>query len=178
MRIIPPANIFSELDRGRVRKRMKPRNALRNRILQRRFAMKVQAEIKNIQQIYELNPNQESYADFKIQSTSVVDEELPDAAIVETAVDASTRTTYALAALDREKISRAIAAEFTSGWDHANRTSAYCGRFSSPGKTCRSDSRSLRSTGGCDGTPPETGSPRCARTRAISQRAVSRARRH
>ena len=71
--------------------------------------VKVQAEIKNIQQVYGLNPNQESYADFKIQSTSVVDEELPDAAIVETAVDASTKTTYALAALDREKFSSALA---------------------------------------------------------------------
>ena len=82
--------------------------------------VKVQAEIKNIQRVYGLNPNQESYADFKIQSTSVVDEELPDAAIVETAVDASTKTTYALAALDREKISSALAVKLTSGWDRAN----------------------------------------------------------
>ena len=79
--------------------------------------MKVQMEIKNIQQTYGLNPNQELYADFKIKSTSVVDEELTDAAIVETAVDTSTKTTYALAALNKEEFSTAIG--LTSGWDHA-----------------------------------------------------------
>jgi hypothetical protein len=78
--------------------------------------MKVQEEIKNIQRTYELNPNQESYAEFKIKSTSVVGEELPSVAIVRTAVDASTNTTFALAALDKEKFSTAIAAELTSGW--------------------------------------------------------------
>ena len=81
--------------------------------------MKVQEEIKNIQRTYELNPNQESYADFKIKSASVVGEELPSVAIVQTAVDASTNTTYALAALNKEKFSTAIAAELISGWGQA-----------------------------------------------------------
>ena len=81
--------------------------------------MKVQMEIKNIQQVYGLNQNQESYADFKIKSTSVVDEELTGVVIVETAIDTSTNTTYALAALNKEKFSEAIAAELTEGWNHA-----------------------------------------------------------
>ncbi len=81
--------------------------------------MKVQMEIKNIQQVYGINPNQESYADFKIKSASVVEEELTGAVIVETAFDTSTNTTYALAALNKEKFSAAMTAELTEGWNHA-----------------------------------------------------------
>jgi hypothetical protein len=81
--------------------------------------MKVKLEIKSIQQTYELNPNQESYADFKIRSTSVVDEELTEPVIVETEVDTLTNTAYALAALQKGKCSATIAAELTEGWKHA-----------------------------------------------------------
>jgi hypothetical protein len=81
--------------------------------------VKVQTEIKNVQQTYELNQSQETYADFKIKSTSIVDEQLTGAEIVETSVDPSTNTTYALAALNKSKFAGTIAAELTAGWNQA-----------------------------------------------------------
>jgi hypothetical protein len=81
--------------------------------------VKVQTEIKNVQQTYELNQNQETYADFKIKSTSIVDEELTGAEIVETSMDSSTSTMYALAVLNRSKFAGAIAAELLAGWNQA-----------------------------------------------------------
>jgi hypothetical protein len=96
--------------------------------------VKVQTEIKNIQQTYGLNPNQESYADFKINSTSVVGEELTGAVIVETAIDTSTSTTYALAALNKEKFSVTIAAGLTEGWNHAKKLQRAAEDFLRQGK--------------------------------------------
>ncbi len=81
--------------------------------------VKVQTEVRNVQQTYELNQNQETYADFKIRSTSVVDEQLTGAEIVATAVDPSTNTTYALAALNKEKFAGSIESELTRGWEQA-----------------------------------------------------------
>lgn len=81
--------------------------------------VKVQTEVKNVQQTYELNQNQEAYADFRIKSTAIVDEQLTGAEIVETAVDPSTNTTYALAVLNKSKFTAALAAELTAGWDQA-----------------------------------------------------------
>ncbi|MGA7160228.1 MAG: hypothetical protein WBZ48_04455 [Bacteroidota bacterium] len=83
--------------------------------------VKVQTQIKSVQQTYELNQNQETYADFKIGSTSVVDEELTDAMTVETAVDSTTKTTYVLAALNKENFSGVIAAKLTAGWDQVKK---------------------------------------------------------
>jgi hypothetical protein len=81
--------------------------------------VKVQTEIKNVQQTYELNQNQETYADFKIKSTSIVDEELTGAEIVETSMDSSTNTMYALAVLNKSKFAGGIAAELLAGWNQA-----------------------------------------------------------
>jgi len=96
--------------------------------------VKVQTEIKNVQQTYELNQNQESYADFKIKSTSVVDEELIGAAIVEMAVDPSTGITYALAALNKEKFSDAIAAELSQRWEQPKELQRQAKEFLRQGK--------------------------------------------
>ncbi len=96
--------------------------------------VKVQMEIKNIQQTYGLNPNQESYADFKINSTSVVGEELTGAIIVETVIDSSMSTTYALAALNKEKFSVRIAAELTEGWNHVKELQRAAENFLRQGK--------------------------------------------
>ncbi len=83
--------------------------------------IKLQPKIKNVQQTYELDPNQAMYADFKISSSSVVDEDLTGVEIVETAVDLSTKTTYALAALNKEKLSEAIAAQVMGSWDQVKK---------------------------------------------------------
>ncbi len=80
---------------------------------------RVQAESKKIQRAYDLARDQNSYADFKIGSTSIVDDNLPDAQIVETAVDSSAHTTYVLAALNMQELSRTIAAQLAAGWDRS-----------------------------------------------------------
>jgi LPP20 lipoprotein len=96
--------------------------------------VKVQTEIKNVQQTYELNQNQETYADFKIKSTSIVDEELTGAEIVETSMDSSTNTMYALAALNKAKFAGAIAAELLTGWNQAGELHAEAQDFLKQGK--------------------------------------------
>ena len=79
----------------------------------------VQSELKNIQRTYGLSREQDSYADFKIKSISIVDEELPDADIIETSFDSSTKTTYVLAALNKDEFSRSLADQLIAGWDRA-----------------------------------------------------------
>jgi hypothetical protein len=82
--------------------------------------VRVQSEIKNVQQTFELNKNEASYAEFRIKSTSVVDELLTGATIVETMTDAATNTVYALAVLNRLQFVGTIGAELNSGWNQAN----------------------------------------------------------
>ena len=77
---------------------------------------KLQLESKNIRQVYNLEQNQELYADFKIMVSSVADEELGWIEIARTALDTSTNTTYILAALPKKKIADTIAAGLSAGW--------------------------------------------------------------
>ncbi len=83
--------------------------------------IKVKAEAGYIQQTYQLNQNQETLVDFKIKLTSVVDEELTDAQIVETTHDSSTKTIYTLAALNKEKFAAAMGTELSAGWNQAEK---------------------------------------------------------
>ena len=96
--------------------------------------VRVQTEVKNVQQTYELNQNQETYSDFRIKSTSIVDEQLTGAEIVETAIDRSTNTSYALAALNKEKFAVSIAAELTAGWNQARELRSAAEAFLHQGK--------------------------------------------
>ena len=96
--------------------------------------LKVQGEIKNFQQAYGLNANEESYADFKIRSTSIVGEELTDGTIVEKVVDTSTSTTYVLAALNKEKFSNVLAAQLAAEWDRVRSCQHSAAEFLQQGK--------------------------------------------
>ena len=96
--------------------------------------VRVQTEVKNVQQTYELNQNLEAYAEFKIRSTSIVDEQLTGAEIAETSVDSSTGTAYALAILTKENFASTISAELTSGWNQAGELHVAAEKFIRQGK--------------------------------------------
>ena len=96
--------------------------------------VRVQTEVKNVQQTYELNQNQEAYAEFKIRSTSIVDEQLTGAEIAETSVDSSSGIAYALAVLNKENFVSTISAELSSGWSQAGELHAAAEKFIRQGK--------------------------------------------
>ena len=96
--------------------------------------VRVQTEIKNIQQTYELNNDERTFAEFRIKSTSVVDEELPGAQIIETQTDPATNTTYALAVLNKLQFARTIESELTRGWSQVSELVTTSSEFFRHGK--------------------------------------------
>ena len=70
--------------------------------------LRVQIESRRVEESYHLDENDESYADFRIRSSSIVDEELSGVEVPLTAFDTAAQMTYALAVLDRKKFAEEI----------------------------------------------------------------------
>lgn len=88
--------------------------------------VQVQSEVKSVTENFSVNDDEQVYSDFKRQSRTIVSDEITGADVIETVVDASSATTYALVVLNREKYSSGLRLELESGWKQAAdlRTSA------------------------------------------------------
>jgi hypothetical protein len=110
--------------------------------------VQVKGEMKNISESFQINKNESIASDFSSTSRSIVNEEIAGISIVETYVDPSTQTAYALAALDRGQYARTLSDEMNAAWDQSLglKTSAdeYLkrGKLSDALQTC-SEARSL-----------------------------------
>lgn len=82
--------------------------------------VQVKSEVKNVTESFQMNNDEKIYSDFKSQSRAVVSDEITGAEIVETAVDQTTQTSYALAVLNRDAYCQSIGSELTSGWKQAS----------------------------------------------------------
>jgi hypothetical protein len=78
--------------------------------------VQVKNEIRTLTESYQLNQDETISSEFKSQSRTVVNEEITGATIVETYVDPSTQTAYALATLDRERYCESLRSDMTMAW--------------------------------------------------------------
>lgn len=96
--------------------------------------VQVKGEMKNVTESFQLNKNESIYSDFTSQSRTIVNEEIPGIAIVETMVDPSTQTAYALASLDRGQYARSIEEEMNAAWNQASELRNSADTFLGKGK--------------------------------------------
>jgi hypothetical protein len=81
--------------------------------------VQVKGEMKNVSESYQIDRNESIASDFSSTSRSIVNEEIAGISIVETFVDPSTQTAYALAALDRTQYARTLSDEMNAAWDQS-----------------------------------------------------------
>jgi hypothetical protein len=96
--------------------------------------VQIQSEMKSVTESYQMNDDEQMYSDFKRQSRTVVNDEISGAEIVETMIDQSTNTAYALAVLSRDAYGSSLRAELVSGWKQAAELRANAKSFAEKGR--------------------------------------------
>jgi hypothetical protein len=96
--------------------------------------VQVKGEMKNVSTSFQLDKNETISSDFSSRSRTAVNEEITGIEIVETYVDPSTQTAYALAALDRQKYARSLSDEMNAAWTQSSDLRAAADEFLKRGK--------------------------------------------
>ncbi len=96
--------------------------------------VQIQSEMKSVTESYQMNDDEQMYSDFKRQSRSVINDEIAGAEIIETMVDQSSNTAYALAVLNREAYGSSLHAELISGWKQAAELRVNAKNFAEKGR--------------------------------------------
>jgi hypothetical protein len=81
--------------------------------------VQVKNEMTAVTESFQLNRDETISSDFKSRSRTIVNDEITGAGIVETFVDPSTGTAYALAALDRERYCEGLRSDMNGAWTQA-----------------------------------------------------------
>lgn len=82
--------------------------------------VQIQAEARGVSESYRFNKDEQMYSEFRSRVRTSVSDEITGMQVVETVTDNSTRSIYALVALEREKYCQTLGADLDAGWKQAN----------------------------------------------------------